>query len=492
MSTQQYRRPDTSNIDDGEAGLPNTGKFRAVSATRPRLTISSADVDSEINNIIDALNTVFDLATSGVNDVTSVFTRIGDVTAQAGDYTAAQVTNAFDKTVDTHAALTGLLIDDHTIYPLMAGRSGGQTIQGGLANPDDLTLLGNPSGTRATGRVVINSGVRLFPDYGTRGADLLNNGILDFQESYDSTGTGFGSFDIGFNFSPTVSVITGVYGANAVTATPTFNQSVSVPFSVFQLFNGNATFNVTTVSNVNPLNSLTYGAGPQFNMDGVSNTLGNYAAQTYRSSPVFRALNSGVWDAGTSTGFESNCIVTTSSGGTMTLDLVEHFKANKTQATVGASTLNKEVAFCCVDMTDSTTSTVIESLHNGTWFLNHTGTAPSTVNGAFNFNAEIQTPPVSTAVATYTMLTEAAVRAMGTSGTQTIKLRASPSDGDLVWVGKYASGGTLTIDGNGNNISGYWLGVSNTSVATLTGGGLNDVATLRFNSSSGEWETLTN
>ena len=39
-----------------------------------------------------------------------------------------------------HDLLTGLSDDDHTIYALLAGRSGGQTLIGGTDSGDDLTL----------------------------------------------------------------------------------------------------------------------------------------------------------------------------------------------------------------------------------------------------------------------------------------------------------------------------------------------------------------
>lgn len=66
MTTQQYKRPDTSAPNGGEAGLPNREKFQAISATTPRIPISSEDMDSELNTLIDAVNELFDLGTSGV------------------------------------------------------------------------------------------------------------------------------------------------------------------------------------------------------------------------------------------------------------------------------------------------------------------------------------------------------------------------------------------------------------------------------------------
>lgn len=47
-----------------------------------------------------------------------------------------------------HGALTGLTDDDHTIYSLLAGRATGQTITGGTAASDKLTLRSTSNGTK--------------------------------------------------------------------------------------------------------------------------------------------------------------------------------------------------------------------------------------------------------------------------------------------------------------------------------------------------------
>lgn len=50
--------------------------------------------------------------------------------------------------VTDHGALTGLGDDDHTQYALLAGRSGGQTLIGGTASGDDLTLQSTSHATK--------------------------------------------------------------------------------------------------------------------------------------------------------------------------------------------------------------------------------------------------------------------------------------------------------------------------------------------------------
>lgn len=56
--------------------------------------------------------------------------------------------------VTDHGALTGLSDDDHTQYALLAGRSTGQTLTGGTASGDDLTLRSTTNATK--GDVILN------------------------------------------------------------------------------------------------------------------------------------------------------------------------------------------------------------------------------------------------------------------------------------------------------------------------------------------------
>lgn len=56
--------------------------------------------------------------------------------------------------VTDHGALTGLSDDDHTIYALLAGRSGGQILTGGTGSGDDLTLRSTTNATK--GDIILN------------------------------------------------------------------------------------------------------------------------------------------------------------------------------------------------------------------------------------------------------------------------------------------------------------------------------------------------
>lgn len=64
------------------------------------------------------------------------------------------LTNITQITNRDHGSLTGLTDDDHSIYALLAGRAGGQTLTGGTAATDDL-IFKTTSGTGASGADMI-------------------------------------------------------------------------------------------------------------------------------------------------------------------------------------------------------------------------------------------------------------------------------------------------------------------------------------------------
>lgn len=68
--------------------------------------------------------------------------------------TAAQVVAIIQSSID-HGGIGGLSDDDHTQYALLAGRSGGQSLSGGTAANDDLTLQGTTNSTRTSSYVLI-------------------------------------------------------------------------------------------------------------------------------------------------------------------------------------------------------------------------------------------------------------------------------------------------------------------------------------------------
>lgn len=73
--------------------------------------------------------------------------------------------------VTDHGALTGLGDDDHAQYAMLAGRGGGQTVRGGTAAGENLTLESTSHATK--GRVYLTS--KIYAD-GATGMLVLTNG----------------------------------------------------------------------------------------------------------------------------------------------------------------------------------------------------------------------------------------------------------------------------------------------------------------------------
>ncbi|MCC7162303.1 MAG: hypothetical protein IT331_07400 [Anaerolineae bacterium] len=65
-------------------------------------------------------------------------------------YDARYALASHTHTAPDHGALSGLTDDDHSQYALLAGRSGGQTLIGGTASGDDLTLQSTNHATKGS------------------------------------------------------------------------------------------------------------------------------------------------------------------------------------------------------------------------------------------------------------------------------------------------------------------------------------------------------
>lgn len=70
------------------------------------------------------------------------------------DLSAAQLAAIVNASID-HGSIAGLPDDDHTQYALLLGRAGGQSLSGGNAANDDLTLQGTTHATRPSSYVLL-------------------------------------------------------------------------------------------------------------------------------------------------------------------------------------------------------------------------------------------------------------------------------------------------------------------------------------------------
>lgn len=87
--------------------------------------------------------------------------------AWANGYTTYDARYSLSSHAHDHGALTGLSDDDHTIYALLNGRDGGQTLVGGTASGNNLTLKSTSHATK--GKIIFgNAGTTAYDEVNAR------------------------------------------------------------------------------------------------------------------------------------------------------------------------------------------------------------------------------------------------------------------------------------------------------------------------------------
>lgn len=82
-----------------------------------------------------------------------------ELTIGAGNtFVRSNGTDVAWSTIDHGTNVTGLSDDDHSIYALLAGRAGGQTLSGGSQNSQNLTLNSTSGGTKGLVRIAQDGG----------------------------------------------------------------------------------------------------------------------------------------------------------------------------------------------------------------------------------------------------------------------------------------------------------------------------------------------
>lgn len=145
--------------------------------------------------------------TIDVTEANLTLSNIGGAVTDAQVPNTITLDNITQITTRSHASLSNLSADDHTQYALLAGRSGGQTLQGDTASGGNLTLqstahatkgkilLGaNASYDEANTRIGVGTTSPLFPIHAT-GA-LSGNSIGAFINTSASSSTVGGRFTI--------------------------------------------------------------------------------------------------------------------------------------------------------------------------------------------------------------------------------------------------------------------------------------------------------
>lgn len=193
-------------------------------------------------------NGSFDFHNVGGN--LSGFLNFGSLTSSDKTFTFPDASGTIALTSDLfsedHGDLTGLADDDHTQYALLAGRSGGQTLIGGTASGNGLTLQSTSNATK--GKIL----------FGTSAYDEVNNRLgigtasPGFKMVVENTinasvspvlmvdNLGSGNFVIGMKNSGTGNMNFGFYDdANNVTAAFGYNISTLALQFVNVSYSGN-------------------------------------------------------------------------------------------------------------------------------------------------------------------------------------------------------------------------------------------------------------
>lgn len=125
-----------SNGDVQNLGIGTTGQVLTVSSGGLPEWSTATGGSSTWGSITGTLSDQTDLTTYVTGLPISTFTNDSGylTTISGGD----------------HGTLSGLSDDDHTQYALLAGRSGGQTLIGGTASGDDLTLQSTSNATKGS------------------------------------------------------------------------------------------------------------------------------------------------------------------------------------------------------------------------------------------------------------------------------------------------------------------------------------------------------
>ena len=108
---------------------------------------SALQTAGTVDELREATRAVVDGLLSGLDRLSGSLTLTGGGSGGGGVITA------------DHGALTGRGDDDHTQYALLAGRSSGQTLIGGTASGDGLTL--ESTSNAAKGEIIIADGTNL-------------------------------------------------------------------------------------------------------------------------------------------------------------------------------------------------------------------------------------------------------------------------------------------------------------------------------------------
>lgn len=150
--------PDATDVDINWAGVGDIADIAAAESAGVALTVPRGDhVHAHPSGLGADLHHTEAHTVASHSDTTATGAELETLTdGSNADALHTHALSALSGTLDHGADLTGLADDDHTQYALLAGRAGGQTLIGGTAASENLTLQSTANATR--GDVIVLDG----------------------------------------------------------------------------------------------------------------------------------------------------------------------------------------------------------------------------------------------------------------------------------------------------------------------------------------------